>query len=67
MADTQSEADSKSNFPSPTFVGENPKKPQKKYPSFWKNLNEYFSEYSASTSLHGFQYLGDQRRSIIEK
>ncbi|GJQ86102.1 hypothetical protein Trydic_g15258 [Trypoxylus dichotomus] len=42
-------------------------KRKKKYPSFWRNLKDYFSEYTSSTSLHGFQYLGDQKRSVIEK
>ncbi|XP_022916751.1 pickpocket protein 28-like [Onthophagus taurus] len=42
-------------------------KPKKKYPGFVKNLRDYFSEYTSSTSLHGFQYLGDQNRTIPEK
>lgn len=42
-------------------------KPKKKFPTFFQNLNYYFSEYMGSTSLHGFQYVGDQKRSIIEK
>ncbi|KAK9709689.1 Amiloride-sensitive sodium channel [Popillia japonica] len=42
-------------------------KPKKKYPSFWQNLNDYFSEYADSTGLHGFKYLGDQKRNFIER
>ncbi|KAK9709694.1 hypothetical protein QE152_g26484 [Popillia japonica] len=42
-------------------------KPKKKYPSFWQNFNDYFSEYADSTGLHGFKYLGDQKRSFIER
>lgn len=42
-------------------------KPKKKHPSFWKNCADYFSEYCNYTSIHGFKYLGEQKRSIFEK
>ncbi|KAF2887320.1 hypothetical protein ILUMI_18853 [Ignelater luminosus] len=42
-------------------------KPKLKYPSFGKNLTEYFSEYSDNTSIHGVRYLGEKKRSIIER
>lgn len=38
-----------------------------KHPSFAKNLTEYFSEYSDNTSIHGVRYLGEKKRSIIER
>ena len=38
-----------------------------KYPGFWKNFKDYFSDYSRLTTLNGFQYLGEQDRSTVEK
>lgn len=42
-------------------------KPKKKYPGFGQNLCDYFSEYSGASSIHGIKYLGEQKRTIIEK
>lgn len=42
-------------------------KPKKRYPSFLQNLADYFSEYCDNTSIHGFKYLGEQKRNFIEK
>lgn len=42
-------------------------KPRKKRPGFWKNIKDYFSDFSRHTTLNGFQYLGEQERSRIEK
>lgn len=47
-------------------VGKN-KKPKGTHPSFGKNLSEYFSEYSDNTSIHGVRYLGEKKRSILER
>lgn len=57
---------------SPSIVDESiraksKKKKKKKYPTFWTNLNDYFTEFTAHTTLETFPYLGDQSRSIVEK
>lgn len=43
------------------------KKPKRKHPSFWKNLYYYFNQYCEYTSIHGLKYLGERKRSKIEK
>ncbi|XP_017770444.1 PREDICTED: pickpocket protein 28-like [Nicrophorus vespilloides] len=42
-------------------------KPKKKYPSFWKNLTNYITEFTENTSLHGVRYLGEKKRTVFEK
>ncbi|EFA08873.2 Pickpocket protein 28-like Protein [Tribolium castaneum] len=42
-----------------------PKK--KKFPGFRKNIYDYFTEFSSNTGIHGFKYMGEQERSILEK
>lgn len=37
------------------------------YPSFVKNLKEYLFEYSANSSLHCVRYLGEKKRSYVER
>lgn len=44
-----------------------PFKPKGKYPGFNKNLYDYFTEYSSNTGIHGFKYMGEQERSVLEK
>lgn len=42
-------------------------KPKNKQPTFTKNLSEYCTEYSDNTSIHGVRYVGQKRRSILER
>ncbi|XP_045477140.1 pickpocket protein 28-like [Harmonia axyridis] len=42
-------------------------KPERKYPGFRKNVSEYFAEFSNNTGIHGFKYMGEGGRTILEK
>lgn len=42
-------------------------KPDKKFPSFRKNVSEYLEEFSNNTGIHGFKYMGERGRTIVEK
>ncbi|KAB0792999.1 hypothetical protein PPYR_12619 [Photinus pyralis] len=42
------------------------KKPRK-YPGCVKNFYDYFSEYSGNSSIHGIKYIGEKKRTVIEK
>lgn len=44
-----------------------PEKPKQKHPTFVQNLREYFTEYCNNTGIHGFKYIGEQERTIIER
>ncbi|KAK5641660.1 hypothetical protein RI129_010207 [Pyrocoelia pectoralis] len=46
---------------------ENSTKKRKKYPGCVKNFSDYFSEYSGNSSIHGIKYIGEKKRTIIEK
>ncbi|KAK9709693.1 Amiloride-sensitive sodium channel [Popillia japonica] len=53
--------------PSPCNDDATGRESKKKYPSFWANLCDYFTEYTEFTTLEVFPYLGDKLRSLIEK
>lgn len=36
-------------------------------PGFRKNLINYIPQYTDNTGIHGFKYIGEQRRSIFER
>lgn len=40
---------------------------KKKSPGFRKNLVDYFQEYTDYTGIHGFKYIGEKERSVVEK
>ncbi|KAF5291401.1 hypothetical protein FQR65_LT01711 [Abscondita terminalis] len=42
-------------------------KPYKKYPGCGRNFYDYFSEYSSNSSIHGIKYIGEKKRSLVEK
>lgn len=38
-----------------------------KYPTFGQNLCDYFTEFGNYTGIHGIKYMGEQKRSLLEK
>lgn len=36
-------------------------------PGFRKNLKNYIPQYTDNTGIHGFKYLGEQKRQIFER
>ncbi|XP_056638388.1 pickpocket protein 28-like [Diorhabda sublineata] len=43
------------------------KKYKRKYPGFRKNLYDYFQEFTDNTGIHGFKYMGEQKRTMCER
>ncbi|KAL3273911.1 hypothetical protein HHI36_015338, partial [Cryptolaemus montrouzieri] len=42
-------------------------KPKEKVPGFRKNVAEYFGEFTSNTGIHGFKYMGEPGRHLLEK
>lgn len=40
---------------------------KRKYPGFRRNLLEYLSEFCNNTGIHGFFYMGERDRSLVER
>lgn len=71
MSGTKKVADMSTDVEDPSHNGtkwtDEPKKPKRPFPSFLKNVWSYFSLYCDYTSIHGCKYLGERKRSILEK
>ncbi|KAK4874127.1 hypothetical protein RN001_013487 [Aquatica leii] len=47
--------------------GSSKTKPNKRHPGCVRNFYDYFSEYSSNSSIHGIKYVGEKKRSLVEK